>query len=64
MTEVFEKALKTLIFGPFCPYSRKIFWKIGLSVFRFYNNLPSCKKKKKKERRKKERWVVHLETIM
>ena len=53
MTKFLEKLKKLLFFDPFWPNFLK---NRVLSVLRFYNNLPSCKKKKKrKKERKKER---------
>ena len=52
MTKFLEKLKKLLFFDPFWPNFLK---NRALSVLRFYNNLPSCKKKNKKERKKERK---------
>ena len=52
MTNFFKRSKKTycgVILGPFCPNLQKneFSWKIGLSVFKYFNDLPSCQKPKK-----------------
>ena len=52
MTNFFRRSKKTycgVILGPFCPnlLKNKFSWKNGLSVFKYFNQLPSCQNHKK-----------------
>ena len=49
MTNFFRRSKKTyceVILGPFCPnlLKNEFSWKNGLSVFKYFNQLPSCQK--------------------